>query len=282
MAARDNVDLDRIVDYKAEYTAAISREKLRISGDRLLGLCPFHHESNPSFSVDLKTGKWNCFTEGESGNFITFWAKLHNVDSGTAYKEILEKYGVSQDAQKQEPKKKGGSSLGSYSLEQYSKDKQLPADFLRDICRTDTGRDRDGTTFLRISYADTNGQEITYRKRYAKKEFRWRTGSAGKFHLYGEWRLESIRAAGWAILVEGESDTQSLWYMGLPAIGVAGATLFKPEQVELLQGLKLYIHKEPDQGGNCPGRYTAGIAPTLTPKTPPMFTSPTGRRPGRS
>ena len=57
MAARDNVDLDRIVDYKAEYTAAISKEKLRISGDSLLGLCPFHHESNPSFSVDLKTGK---------------------------------------------------------------------------------------------------------------------------------------------------------------------------------------------------------------------------------
>ncbi len=231
MAARDNVDLDRIVDYKAEYTAAISREKLRISGDSLLGLCPFHHESNPSFSVDLKTGKWNCFTEGESGNFITFWAKLHGVDSGTAYKEILEKYGVSQEAPKKEPKKSGG--LGSYSLEQYSQDKKLPADFLRDVCRTGTGRDRDGTTFLRISYTDTNGQEITYRKRYAKKEFRWRTGSAGKIRLYGEWRLESIRAAGWAILVEGESDTQSLWYMGLPALGIAGATLFKPEQVEL-------------------------------------------------
>lgn len=250
MAARDNVDIDRIVDYKAEYTAAISREKLRISGDSLLGLCPFHHESNPSFSVDLKTGKWNCFTEGESGNFITFYAKLHNIDTGTAYKEILEKYGVSREAPKKEPKKNSGSGLGSYSLEQYSKDKQLPADFLRDICRTSTGKDWDGTTFLRISYADTNGQEITYRKRYAKKEFRWRTGSAGKIHLYGEWRLESIRAAGWAILVEGESDTQSLWYMGLPAIGVAGATLFKPEQVELLQGLKLYVHKEPDQGGD--------------------------------
>ncbi|WP_304966220.1 DUF927 domain-containing protein, partial [uncultured Oscillibacter sp.] len=51
-------------------------------------------------------------------------------------------------------------------------------------------------------------------------------------------------------MVEGESDTQSLWYMGLPALGIAGATLFKPEQVELLQGLKLYVHKEPDQGGD--------------------------------
>ena len=119
MAAMDNVDLDRIVDYKAEYTAAMSREKLRISGDSILGLCPFHQEKNPSFSVDLKTGKWNCFTEGESGNFITFYAKLHNIDTGTAYKEILEKYGVSQEAPKKEPKKNSGSGLGSYSLEQW-------------------------------------------------------------------------------------------------------------------------------------------------------------------
>lgn len=55
-------------------------------------------------------------------------------------------------------------------------------------------------------------------------------------------------------MVEGESDTQSLWYMGLPALGVAGADLFKREQVELLQGLKLYVHKEPDQGGNVHGQ----------------------------
>ena len=50
--------------------------------------------------------------------------------------------------------------------------------------------------------------------------------------------------------MEGESDTQSLWYMGIPAIGVAGASMFKSDQAETLQGLKLYVHKEPDTGGD--------------------------------
>lgn len=49
--------------------------------------------------------------------------------------------------------------------------------------------------------------------------------------------------------MEGESDTQSLWQMDIPAIGIAGATLFKTDQTEYFKGLKLYIHQEPDTGG---------------------------------
>ena len=93
MTARDTVDLDRIVDYKAEYTAVI--QKFKIVGDNLTGLCPFHQDRNNSFSVDLKTGKWHCFSEDDGGNFVSFWSKLHGVDTKTAYKEILEKYHVS-------------------------------------------------------------------------------------------------------------------------------------------------------------------------------------------
>ena len=122
MAAMDSVDLDRIVDYRAEYTAVI--EKHKISGSNLLGLCPFHKESNPSFSVDLKTGKWHCFTEDDGGNFVSFWAKYHGVDTKEAYKAILEKYGVKQE--KPEPPPKPKSALESYTIEQNSKDKNLP------------------------------------------------------------------------------------------------------------------------------------------------------------
>lgn len=252
MTAYDGVDLDRIVDYRAEYTAVLSKTKLKDNGDSLLALCPFHEDSNPSFSVDLKTGKWHCFTEGDSGNFVSFWAKINGADTTEAYKAILAKYGVAQEKPKPAPKQKKSesSSLGSYSMEQYSIDKKLPMDFLRDTCKVSTGRERNGTTYLKMPYIKADGQEATYRKRFAKKEFRWRTGSSGKICLYGEWRLQAIRDAGWAILVEGESDTQSLWFMGLPAIGIAGASMFKAEQTETLQGLKLYIHKEPDQGGD--------------------------------
>ena len=95
MAAMDNVDLDRIVDYRAEYTAVIKKHK--ISGDNLLGLCPFHEDSSPSFSVDLKTGKWNCFTEGRGGNFTSFWAEYYLGDPDNtkeAYKQILDRKSV--------------------------------------------------------------------------------------------------------------------------------------------------------------------------------------------
>lgn len=199
----------------------------------------------------MKTGQWHCFSEDEGGNFITFWAKYHGCDTKQAYKEILEKYGVAQD--KPKPKQTGGGSnapsLAPYSVEQYSFDKRLPVDFLTETCRVSTKKERAGLTCLQMPYFSEDGQQAAVRKRYGKKEFRWQRGSAGKICLYGEWRLPEIRKVGWAILVEGESDTQSLWYMGLPAIGVAGASMFKSYQAAVIQGLKLYIHKEPDGGG---------------------------------
>ncbi len=252
MSAFDSVDLDRIVDYRAEYTAVLSKSKLKDNGDSLLALCPFHEDSNPSFSVDLTTGKWHCFTEDESGNFVSFWAKINGIDTAEAYKAILAKYGVAQEKPKPAPKQQkqsANSNLGAYSIEQYSADKKLPVDFLRDTCRVSTGRERYGPTYLKVPYIKADGQESTYRKRFAKKKFLWKTGSSGKICLYGEWRLQAIKETGRVLLVEGESDTQSLWYMGLPAMGVAGASMFKPEQAEILQGLKIYVHKEPDQGG---------------------------------
>lgn len=247
MSIGDQVDLDRLVDYRAEYTAVI--EKYKINGDNLIGLCPFHKDTNPSFSVDLNSGKWHCFVEDDGGNFVSFWAKFHGVSTGDAYKAILEKYGAAQDREKQKEPKKESDGPGPYTMEQYSFDKRLPMDFLADICRCSTAKERSGTAYLRIPYLLEDGTESTVRKRFAKKEFRWKYGSRGKINLYGEWRMEDIRKAGYAIMVEGESDTQSLWYIGLSAIGVAGASMFKPEQAAILQDLKIYLHQEPDGGG---------------------------------
>lgn len=236
-------DIDSFVDYKSEYQACI--KKARPGGSGLVGLCPFHDDHNNSFSVDLKTGKWHCHAEGTGGNFISFWAKLHNVDNKEAYKQILKKYGRFT-----EPKKgTGRPGLKSYTLAEYASDKQLPEEFLKDTCKVSNDRDRDGTCYLKMPYWDEEGTKPVYRKRYGSKEFRWSYGSSGKLILYGDWRLPGIRAAGWAVLVEGESDTQTLWYLKFPALGTPGAGNFNAGMVSKLQGLKLYIHKEPDHGG---------------------------------
>lgn len=177
MASLDSVNLDQVVDYRAEYTAVI--QKYKITGDNLVGLCPFHQDRNDSFSVDLKTGKWHCFAEDEGGNFVTFWAKYQGIDTKEAYKEILARYGITPEHERQ-AQPTNASGLGSYTLERYSFDKRLPADFLRDTCKVDTGKDRDGTEYLRMPYFFEDGKEAAIRKRYAKKEFRWMRGSKGK------------------------------------------------------------------------------------------------------
>lgn len=237
------VDIDRLVNYEKEYRNVI--KKAIVSDGHLTGLCPFHDDKNNSFSVDLATGKWHCFAEDEGGNYVSFYAKLHGIDTKEAYKKILEEYGVSREEQQEQAKRDK-----SYTLAQYAFEKRLPEEWLQKECFLSTGKDRkDGTLYMKIPYLDENGKESTYRKRYAHKDFRWKYGSAGKIGLYGEWKLSRIRDTGYAAIVEGESDSQSMWYMGISTLGVPGASMFKPHMAGMLQDLRIYIHQEQDRGG---------------------------------
>lgn len=248
MVSQD-IDIDRLIDYKSEYWAYI--KKPHVSGKSLTGLCPFHDDQNNSFSVDLETGKWHCLAEDIGGNFISFYAKIHGIETKQAYKEILEKYdvekGCSDAGGNQETGKEG---VKGYSLKEYALEKHLDPNWLASECKIKTVHDRYyNVDYMKVPYMDENGIEVTYRKRFANKQFRWKKGSSGKIGLYGEWRLKQIRTVGYVILVEGESDTQSLWIMDLSALGAAGASMFKPAHSGLLQDLKIYIHQEKDGGG---------------------------------
>lgn len=231
--------IDEYVNYESEYRQHV--KKAVVLGNKMKGLCPFHQDSHESFSVDLKTGKWHCFTEDIGGNFLDFYAKIHNCDTKEAYKAILKQYGKFEE----------NPASRDYTLEQYAKDKHFDKDWLVDTCALSTGtKKKSGTKYLKIPYFDESGKPTVYRERYSNKEFKWGYGSAGKINLYGEWRMGVIRQGDSLILVEGESDSQSLWAMGLPALGVPGASLFKPEHTNVLSDMpKLYIHKEQDAGG---------------------------------
>jgi len=265
MTDREPIDIDRLVDYKTEYSQVVKHAQ--ICGDTLRGLCPFHEDTSPSFSADLKTGQWTCFKEGESGNYLKFYMLLHNLpDQKTAYKEILRQHHIDP------PERERKAKLTQYTLKQYAFEKHLPEDWLRESCGLSDGSDynrktHESTTYLKIPFWDESKELVTYRKRFAYKEFRWRLGS--HTILYGLWRLPEFREKQAAILVEGESDTQSLWYMGLPALGVAGAQNFKAEQAPALDGMTLYLHKEPDGGGEtfisktCRGLREGGFSGTV-------------------
>jgi len=243
-------DIDNIVNYKIEYEKYL--DKTKIAGNRMTALCPFHDDKNASFSVDLKTGKYTCFACAEKGNFTSFYAAMHNISTADAYKAICESYNISNPEFKKKSvsKKAKTKENKSYTLTEYSMQKKIPTEWLEDNCRLSTGKDRDGTNYLKIPYFDDSLEEVTFRKRYSDKGFKWKYGSSGVIPMYGIWKLPYIYKAGYVILVEGESDSQTLWYLNRPALGIPGASFFKEEFIQKLQGLKLYIHVEPDQGGN--------------------------------
>jgi hypothetical protein len=129
-------------------------------------------------------------------------------------------------------------------------EKRLDAEWLKTECRMAAGKDQSGA-YVRIPYLDEHREAAATRKRYAKgskKRFAWNKGDSPT--LYGLWRLEQIRENGYVILVEGESDSQTLWTLGFPALGVPGAQNFKSEWTEKLKDLEtVYLHIEPDTGG---------------------------------
>ncbi|WP_419174514.1 DNA primase [Desulfosediminicola sp.] len=67
---------------------------LKKSGARYLGLCPFHGEKTPSFSVHSGQQFFHCFGCGESGDVFSFMMKYHNLDFPSALKELAAKYSI--------------------------------------------------------------------------------------------------------------------------------------------------------------------------------------------
>ena len=66
--------------------------ELKKNNGKYKGLCPFHNEKTPSFSVNEQKGLWHCFGCGEGGDSISFVRKIKGCDFATA-KKIVESMG---------------------------------------------------------------------------------------------------------------------------------------------------------------------------------------------
>ncbi len=80
---------------KSDILAIISPYvKLTRAGRNYKGLCPFHSERTPSFTVSAERGTWRCFGCGEHGDVITFLEKYENLTFMEALEQLAQKAGV--------------------------------------------------------------------------------------------------------------------------------------------------------------------------------------------
>ncbi|MCC6982497.1 MAG: MarR family transcriptional regulator [Bauldia sp.] len=145
------------------------------------------------------------------------------------------------------------------TLAQYAEAKKLPLPFLMDLGLTEIRRA--GTTAVRIPYGTVSGEAGPVRFRRSlggERRFEWAVGA--RLSLYG---LDRLAAAGKEIvLVEGESDCHTLWFHGIPAVGLPGAAMWSESRdAHLLERFeKIFVLIEPDQGGEAMIRWiTASV-----------------------
>ncbi|MDR2475914.1 MAG: DNA primase, partial [Bacteroidales bacterium] len=78
----------QIVDVVSDYVA------LRRRGANYVGLCPFHSERTPSFSVSPSKGICKCFSCGKGGNSVHFIMEYEQMSYVEALKHLAKKYNI--------------------------------------------------------------------------------------------------------------------------------------------------------------------------------------------
>jgi DNA primase len=78
--------------------------ELRRGGERYTGLCPFHEERTPSFSVDAREKLYHCFGCGVGGDVIKFVEEKESLGFPEAVETLADRYGVEVERETQDPR----------------------------------------------------------------------------------------------------------------------------------------------------------------------------------
>lgn len=114
----DIVETSRIEEVVGDFV------NLKKRGANLLGLCPFHNEKTPSFTVSPAKNIYKCFGCGKGGDPVNFIMEHESVSYPESLKYLAEKYGIEiEETQTSQAHKEEQQKLDSlYVLNQYARD----------------------------------------------------------------------------------------------------------------------------------------------------------------
>jgi DNA primase len=95
--------IERVKDAVDMVELVGARTELRRAGGRMVGLCPFHDERTPSFSVNVEQKLYHCFGCGEGGDAIGFVQQTEALDFPGAVEFLATRYGVELKREEEDP-----------------------------------------------------------------------------------------------------------------------------------------------------------------------------------
>ena len=141
---------------------------LKKAGRNYLGLCPFHQEKTPSFTVNREKQIFYCFGCGEGGNAIAFLMKIANKTFPEAIKELAEKTGVvlplrpdTKDGRRNDSLRENIADLNLRAAQQYARNLYSPAGKTAQDYIKERGITPETVKQFRLGYAEDSWRSLT-------------------------------------------------------------------------------------------------------------------------
>lgn len=237
------------------------------AGDEWQATCPFHNDTQPSFSVTMSNGLWFCHGQcQEGGSPFEFLVKKHNMSFAEAAKQLAQDVGLRLEDYEE-------FRIDEVIIEKPPIPKELPDNFHDLLLKNETKQAEfcekrglseeiikehkigwDGERFT-IPIYDENGIPVNIRrykinaKKTEPKMLSWRIGKHkyGKLAIYGH---ETIKNHHELIFCEGELDRLILLQHGFNAFTITGgAGHWRDEWTSLLNDKIVHLCFDLDNTG---------------------------------
>ena len=104
MARFSQETIERVKDSADIVEVVSAHTDLRRTGQRMMGLCPFHDERTASFSVDPGAKLYHCFGCGVGGDVIKFVEEKEGLPFADAVEALADRYGVEVEREQEDPR----------------------------------------------------------------------------------------------------------------------------------------------------------------------------------
>src|SRR6267154_1090101 len=230
--------------------------RLKKTGKDFSGLCPFHQEKTPSFTVSPITQIFYCFGCGKGGDVHNFVMDMDKCEFPEAVKVVAEKCGIAIPRQKERsPEARKENQQRTVLVEMH---REAQTFFVKQVEGTpegkaarayleDRGLDKDAIARFGIGYAPSGGDDLP--KYLNSPESPIYSKSNVLYHM--DRAKEALRRQDFAILVEGYMDAIAVARAGISNVVASCGTSLAEPQIKLLGRFtrRVIVNYDPDTAG---------------------------------